>query len=99
MRIDDIIQYWNGTRDAGHSIMQLLGVREETEFIYVVLDASIRNNAKRTYRKALILTVQDDYRMLYGKDLPLIIDHAALEYLVKDEQERLRMIGREMRQR
>ena len=97
MRIDDILHYWDSTRGAGHTELSLGNVTRDTEFVFVAVTQQQARDIQHRFPKARTLTIDQHHDSLYRRALPLIVDHAAMARLVRAEQERLMLLGREMK--
>ena len=98
MRIDDILHYWESTRGAGHTELSLGNVTKGSEFLFLASTQQQARDVQHRFPKARTATVDQHHDLLYRKALPLIVDYFALAKLIRAEQERLMMIGRELKQ-
>lgn len=96
--VHDVTQYWEFRRGAGHTQSQLMGVDakcclEEHGLIYIVLSPhDVLEQQRRLGRKATVLSVKDERHRLYGLTKPLVVDHAAMAYLIREELERVQQL-------
>lgn len=89
--------YWESTRGAGHTELSLGNLAKDSEFIFVAATRSQAREIQQRFPKARVMTADQHHEPLYRKALPLIVDHYAMARLIRDEQERLIQMGRELK--
>jgi len=99
MELYDILSYWRVNRGRGHSEVLMRGAEASERCIIVVAnDHQARDYRERTKAsRHIVVTIHDQPQKLYGLQLPLVVDHFAMQLLCEQHTEKLVRMSTESR--